>query len=146
MLLLRRLFAPTITRPSLSQNPTPSITHPTLRRQSMMSSPSSSPDACLHLLPASSTSSLPEALSTLHAASRPTHKAGETRLFYVDGKIHATVALGKGADEDEAVRVAVGKGVKALREGGANGVVEIAGLEGKKAHAAGESPSPYRGA
>ena len=85
---------------------------------------SSSPDAYLHLLPpssgTSSSSSLPEALATLHSASRPTHKAGETRVFYVDGKVHATVALGKGADEDEAVRVAVGKGVKALQIGRAH--------------------------
>lgn len=97
-------------------------------------------DAFLHLLSPPTelniASSLPPAIQTLHAGSRPLNKAGETRIFYSEGKIHATVVVGKG-EGGEPVRVAVGKGVKSLRDAGAKGVVEVEA--GEKGHAAGET-------
>lgn len=99
-------------------------------------------DAFLHLLPAEGASStsisspLPPSIKLLHEASRPLNKAGEIRVFYAEGKIHATIVVGKG-EGDEPIRVAVGKGVKSLRDAGAKGVVEVAAPG--KGHAAGES-------
>lgn len=128
----------------------------TLPRYSTTTMSSPSPDAYLHLLSpsaSSSESSLPSALSTLHASSRPTGKTGETRLFYTpDGKMHATVQLGNveegGKEEkDELVRQAVGRGVKVLREGGAKGGIEVAGGRveegGERGHAAGQYHAGY---
>jgi len=98
-------------------------------------------DAFLHLLPAegasatSISSSLPPSIKLLHEASRPLNKAGETRVFYAEGKIYATVVVGKG-EGDEPIRVAVGKGVKSLRDAGAKGLVEVDSPG--KGHAAGE--------
>jgi aminopeptidase len=78
-----------------------------------------------------SSNALP-AIASLWVGARPKDKAGETRLFHnVDdqGRVAAAISLGTGpkAKTPEALRKAVGTGVKKLRDAGASSVLVDAG-------------------
>jgi aminopeptidase len=109
-------------------------------------STASAPDAYL-LYPTSKHSEVSS--DKLWAASRPKNKTGESKLFYnqVKGKpeaLTALVSLGdgfskKGDDaKKEAVRKAIGNGVKQLRDAGAKRVAVDASVD---PHAACKSPA-----
>ncbi|CAE6445284.1 unnamed protein product [Rhizoctonia solani] len=78
--------------------------------------------------PASPASTTLPSIASLWQGSKPKDKAGETRLFYnVDneGRLAAAVSLGTGSKSKtpEALKRAVGTGVKKLRDAGATSVI-----------------------
>ncbi|KDN37099.1 hypothetical protein RSAG8_10374, partial [Rhizoctonia solani AG-8 WAC10335] len=78
--------------------------------------------------PAAPSSTAVPSIADLWRSSKPKDKAGETRLFYnVDneGRLAAAVSLGTGskAKTPEALRKAVGTGVRKLRDAGATSVL-----------------------
>ncbi|KZT62410.1 hypothetical protein CALCODRAFT_489750 [Calocera cornea HHB12733] len=76
-------------------------------------------------------SPLSAAAHTAFAASKPKYKHGETRIFYnLDGKgtTVAAVCVGKGdSPKQEAVRAAVAKGTRALKDAGEDRVGVVVG-------------------
>ncbi|ELU40836.1 leucine aminopeptidase [Rhizoctonia solani AG-1 IA] len=76
---------------------------------------------------APASTSLPS-IASLWQGSKPKDKAGETRLFYNvdnDGRLAAAVSLGTGSNSKtpEALKRAVGTGIKKLRDAGATSVI-----------------------
>lgn len=89
--------------------------------------------------PASPSSNALPSISSLWPGARPKDKACETRIFYnvdEERRMAAAVSLGTGqkAKSPEALRKALGTGIKKLRDGGAGTVFVDANEE---LHAAG---------